>query len=309
MDTILATVTVISLSMAFAMGIVTWRLIREERRRADARVAVLMADLAAHGDSPAAIDWRDNSADLGSTQDCNQPRRPRESDVESAGRTALGAPGVTPHVRMGASAPPRRRSALARGARPTLAEAAVTPPVAAVAAPVWEALSQTALFAPIGGASASLRPFLATVAAAVVVLAAVSFTMVFGLPGGAPPDPGTSTGAPVELLSLAHVRQGDYLTITGSILNPSDGIERGQLSITAIVFDKDGGVVGTGQTPLPVRVLLPGSETLFTISLPDAERINRYRISFMQGPDGVQHIDRRRPNDLAHAAISAPAGD
>ena len=61
MDAILATVTVISLSMAFAMGIVTWRLMREEHRRADARVAVLMADLSDHGDygdngdNPAAV--------------------------------------------------------------------------------------------------------------------------------------------------------------------------------------------------------------------------------------------------------------
>ena len=51
MDIALATVTVISLTMAFAMGIVTCRLIREERRRADARVPMLMADLAADGDN------------------------------------------------------------------------------------------------------------------------------------------------------------------------------------------------------------------------------------------------------------------
>ena len=51
MDIALATVTVISLTMAFAMGIVTWRLIGEERRRADARVPMLMADLAADGDN------------------------------------------------------------------------------------------------------------------------------------------------------------------------------------------------------------------------------------------------------------------
>ena len=169
--------------------------------------------------------------------------------------------------------------------------------------------SPTELFAPIAGASASLRPFLATVAAAVVVLAMVSFVMLFGLPGGAPADPDTGTAQPVELLSLAHARQGEYLAITGSIRNPSDGIERGQLSVTATVFDRDGAVVGTGQTPLPVTVLPPGSETLFTISLPDADRINRYRISFMQGQDSVPHVDRRRPNDQARSAKSAATGD
>ena len=145
-------------------------------------------------------------------------------------------------------------------------------------------------------------------AASVVILATVSFTMLFG-PGGTPGGPETGTAQPVELLSLAHTRQGDLLAITGALRNPSDGIERGQLSVTAIVFDRDGGVVGTGQTPLPVTVLRPGSETPFTISLPDADRINRYRISFMQGQDSVPHVDRRQPNDQARLAIRARAGD
>ena len=78
--------------------------------------------------------------------------------------------------------------------------------------------------------------------------------------------------------------------------------------MTAIVFDRDGTVVGTGQTPLPVAVLPPGSETPFTISLPDADRINRYRISFRQGQTGVPHIDRRRPNDQARSGVPAPTG-
>ena len=230
MDVALATVTVISLTMAFAMGIVTWRLIREERRRTDARVAVLMADLAADGENA---------------------------------RT--------------------------------------------VAPPVPEAQSPTGLFAPITGSPPALRPFLATVAAALVVLAAVSFTVLSERFGGLPADPGAGTPEPVELLSLAHIRQGDYLAITGSIRNPSDGIERGQLSVTAIVFDRDGVVVGTGQTPLPVRVLSPGSETPFTISLPDAERINRYRISFMQGQTSVRHVDRRGLHDQARSAVPTGA--
>ncbi len=73
------------------------------------------------------------------------------------------------------------------------------------------------------------------------------------------------------------------------------------------MFDRDGTVVGTGQTPLPVAVLPPGSETPFTISLPDADRINRYRISFRQGQTSVPHIDRRRPDDQARSAV--PTGD
>ena len=265
MDVALATVTVISLTMAFATGIVTWRLIREERRRTDARVAVLMADLAADGENA---------------------------------RT------VAPSVRTADSAPPRRQAAPAtpRARPPRSAGTAVTPAV-------QEAQSPTGLFAPITGSPAALRPFLATVAGALVVLVAVSFTMLSERSGDLPADPGTGTPEPVELLSLQHVRQGDYLAITGSIRNPSDGIERGQLSVTAIVFDRDGTVLGTGQTPLPVAVLPPGSETPFIIiSLPDADRINRYRISFRQGQTSVPHIDRRRPHDQARSAVPAPSG-
>ena len=119
-------------------------------------------------------------------------------------------------------------------------------------------------------------------------------------------DPGADDGQEAPLSpfeSLTHLDEVECW-----LLNRDDE----QICVRASclpVFDDDGGVVGTGQTPLPVRVLSPGSETLFTISLPDAERINRYRISFMQGPDRVPHVDRRRPNDLARTAMLAPTGD
>ncbi|MCH7746549.1 MAG: hypothetical protein IH939_00490 [Acidobacteria bacterium] len=275
MDLALATVTVISLTMAFAMGVVTWRLMREERRRSDAHVATLLAEL----------------------------ERPREPTLGAVERVALDAPRVAAPVRTAESAPPRRQATPATPAvGPARSAGTVTPPV-----PV--AQSPTGLFATMTGSPVSLRPFLATLAAAVAVVAAVSVTMLSGLSGGPLADPGSGTPGPVELLSLTHAREGEYLAITGSIRNPSDGIERGQLSVTATVFDRDGTVVGTAQTPLPVAVLAPGRETPFTISLPDADRINRYRISFMEGQTSVPHIDRRRPNDQARSVAPAPTGD
>lgn len=45
----LGAVTLISLTMAIAMGVVTWRLVREERRRSAARLAVLTAELRRRG--------------------------------------------------------------------------------------------------------------------------------------------------------------------------------------------------------------------------------------------------------------------
>lgn len=58
-----------------------------------------------------------------------------------------------------------------------------------------------------------------------------------------------------------------------------------------------------------MEVLPPGTETPFTISLPDADRINRYRISVMQGQTGVPHVDRRRSNEQVRSATQAPIGD
>ena len=271
MDATLAAVTVISLTMAFAMGVVTWRLVREERRRSDARVAALMADL--------------DGRNLG------LPERavPHDRDVAPP----VGTPTPAPRRRAVPAAP--ATSAKVRPARS--AGTVVTPPDDTAEA-------ATGLFAPMRGSPALLRRALATVAAAaVLVVAVVSFTLLSGLSGDAPADHAVGTPDPVELLSLAHAKQGDYLAITGALRNPSGGIERGPLSVTATVFDRDGVVVGTGQTPLPVATLPPGSETPFTISLPDADRINRYRISFMQGQTSVPHVDRRRLSDQARAAV------
>lgn len=54
METILATVTVISLAVAAGMGVLLARLVREERRRSDARVA-LLTELAAADEPVAAV--------------------------------------------------------------------------------------------------------------------------------------------------------------------------------------------------------------------------------------------------------------
>jgi hypothetical protein len=51
MDTILATVTAVSLALAVSMGVLVARLLREERRRSDARVA-LLTELAAGQHTP-----------------------------------------------------------------------------------------------------------------------------------------------------------------------------------------------------------------------------------------------------------------
>jgi len=255
MDIALVSVTAISLSMAFAMGIVAWRVIREERRRSDTRVAALIAELDR---------TRGTNAGL--------PSQPRSRDM-----------------------PPPRALDTRFGSDVSDNDTARQdpPPVAEPRAPLLEAAT---------GPSGWGRPILAAVAAGLVVLAVVTIAMG---PGDDALPVMSEQSTPVELLSLAHARQGEYLAISGAVRNPADGMEHGRLSVMATVFDEDGTQIGTGQTPLPVRALAPGTETPFTISMPDAGRINRYRISFAQDQTSVPHIDRRQMADATPLATPA----
>ncbi len=263
MDVALFTVTVISLTMAFAMGIVTWRLLREERRRADARVASLMAEL----------------------------------ERVRAGRQKTGsrpAPPAAPVRRPPSDppTPPRHRGAADTVLGPAHTELpdGVTPPPGLLAAE--EEI-------PTAG-----RPLLVAAALGVVIAAiAIGALWPSADSSAAPP-----TSQPVELLSLDHTREGEFLAIRGAIRNPADGVERRELSVTATVFDRDGEVVGQGQTPLEVEVLAPGAEIPFTIAVPDADRINRYRVSFMQAENSLPHVDRRLADGPMRAGIGT-AGD
>ena len=55
MDFALGTVTLLALVMTVAMGVVTWRLVREERRRSAARLAALEAELRRLGDGTSVL--------------------------------------------------------------------------------------------------------------------------------------------------------------------------------------------------------------------------------------------------------------
>ncbi len=241
MDVTLAAVTIISLLLAWAMAIVSWQRVRAERRRGDARVAALLAELA------------------------GGPRRTdRVARAHPAGPGAGRAWGGA--ARWGA----RRRVAAAPPRHPR----------------------------PAAPAGTRWGRHLAAVAVATVLVAGVS------LADRTPLRP-AGDAVPVELLSLDHRRQGDYLTVRGALRNPPAGRERTKLSVTATALDRTGAIIGTGQTPLPVSALPPGGETAFTIALPDADLIGRYRVSFMEDRSKLPHVDRRG-TDAAAAAGARP---
>ena len=313
MDTTLATVTIISLLLAWAMAIVARQRIRAERRRSDARLANLMMELA------------DDPAPGGGSME----PPPGSPEPVARGLAAFERRGATPACVSGTRKPP----AMAGGPAPPRGRAPLAPrlPFAAPASTEWggdgaarspstggeRARHRAGGPDPHRGLAARARARLrraapeqmphapaywgrraAAVAVATVLVASVSLTERI---------PRLRTGAdlPVELLSLDHRRQGDYLTVSGSLHNPPGGRERSKLSVTAIVFDRTGAIVGTGQTPLPAAALPAGGEAAFTISLPYADRISRYRVSFMEDQSTLPHVDRRGPDEGTPAAAGA----
>ncbi|MEE2637869.1 MAG: hypothetical protein VYE68_11625 [Acidobacteriota bacterium] len=254
----LAAVTTISLTLAFVMGLVAWRLVREERKRSDARISEVLAKLAAHSRRIA--------------RDGTTPAPDARTTVEHVERPLVRATEDRAHEllpQIGTVAGSRPTRDLSRGR---------------------QAPRRSFLNVPV-------RSLLFMTATAVLVVAIVAPGLLIR-----PEAPMTETSGaplPVELLSLSHTKQGNYLTIAGSVRNPLGGTTRAMLSVSATVLDGAGGVIGSGQTPLPVAVLQPGGETAFTISLPDADAINRYRISFLEDQTSLPHIDRRQPDEQA----------
>lgn len=83
METTLIAVTMLSLFLAAAMGIVAWRVVREERRRSDARLAALAAELRRGG----------TSADEGSEPaDPDPPAGSADADGPAGGRGLFSPP-------------------------------------------------------------------------------------------------------------------------------------------------------------------------------------------------------------------------
>ncbi len=289
MDATLAAVAIVSLLLAWAMAIVSWQRVRAERRRSDARVANLMAELTelpARRGEPTELPGHVWSVKSQVAVDGGWSARRRRAHVEPRLPLAApdgGRPDPDPGARPAGAGAERGRGDAKGGDAPRRTPAG--------------ALSQLrrAVLAPMPGARAHWGHGAGAIAVATVFVAGASLAELTPLPRD-------GAGAPVELLSLDHHREGDYLAVRGSLRNPPGGRERTRLSITTTTFDRTGAIVGTGQTPLPVEALPPGGETAFTISLPDADLISRYRVSFMEDQSGLPHVDRRGSDAAAPAA-------
>ena len=290
MEFTLIAVTLLSLFLAISMGVVVWRLVREERRRSAARLAALAAELrrgrgAAGNEEPGA--------------GFEPPPSPR------AGSSAHPEPGLA-----GAGGGPRRRGSSAYpepagagaggGARrrgssaypePDLFVPEPSPDSGAAADP----LPGGGLFSPPVESTSTGRGRLAAFAgAAVVVLAAVAALFLLSEPdAGAGEDAAPDGGRPpLDLIALEHAAEGPFLDIRGAVRNPprAPGAER--LSVVATAFDAAGTLVATRRAPVETPSLPPGADSPFTVRLL-AAGVSRYRISFLLDDATVPHVDRR----------------
>jgi len=279
MQTLLIVFTVMASMAAAAMCAIVIRMLREERRRSDARVEALLA---------MAGEARDGDA------------------VESSGASlAAAASAAAWH----AAVEPRGAAEGVRNEQ-AVAEISGTLDRGTRTEGPWtrdqgdQGTTASPLFALHDTASPWGRRVAAVAALALVVLAGA---LAVGardsgsdVATAADAGAGAPQAAPIELLSLSHAAESGALTITGLVQNPRGGRAMSDISAVAFLLDRGGGTIATGSAPLDFRRLDAGAESPFVVKVPVSGRVDRYRIGFRDARGGViAHVDRRNAGPIA----------
>jgi hypothetical protein len=104
----------------------------------------------------------------------------------------------------------------------------------------------------------------------------------------------TPSPAVVDLVSLTHERGADgQLELRGEVRGRSNGAMMEHITAVALLFDRQGAYLSSSRAPLEPHTTSDGAAAAFFISVPDAERVGRYRVSFRDGDRVVPHVDRR----------------
>jgi hypothetical protein len=278
MDTTLVIVTVLSMGMAAALSVIVWRLLREDHRRSQARVAALQA--AAHTTTPP----------------------PPVSAALPAAKGAVTAPVRKPAPVIAAFRPQ---------AQSWVADAAADLPLRAAATPSAPALDATALFLEPARPSPWGNRIGIMAAIALVGAAALLFALAAGRARAArtaiaTAAPGAPVEAGLELLSLRDAHENGSLTITGVVRNPRTASLLTRVTVTAYTFDEKGAFLASGRALLDVTSLAPGDDSPFVVTVPATDAVARYRIGF-RGEDGrvIGHVDRRQAGPVAAVTANA----
>jgi hypothetical protein len=296
MDSALVIITLASLGTTGAVLLYAARLIRDERSRSNARVTALAQEIghvpAGPGRAAAPHAYAAPAADIPIGR---APREPiREHVPVPVARTPLRPE-------------PRR----AGGGRDEPAEAA--PVRARVSRTTDDGALRThgagraALFQSASIEPAANRMLVPIIGAVIVVMALATIYFVSGQPDATAAAARAAAGAvnvPLELVSLRQARDGETLTVSGTVRNPSGATDRRQVAAVVFLFDRKGSFVASGRAPLDYQALAPGDESPFVITVSGAADVSRYRVSFREGDDVLPHVDRREPATLARQ----PAG-
>jgi hypothetical protein len=261
MDTLLIVVTGLSVATAISMGLLVMKLLRDERRRSDARVAALL-DMAAEPservERPAIPIARPTARAVAHERSVWRSVQPvaREVDLDLRPSGVSGVDVGSLFTKPEQSSPWLARMGVAAGLAVAITGAGY----------LW--------------LSPGARP-----EPAVAVDA-----------GAAVP-----ASAPLELLSLRHTQEDGGLAVTGLVQNPRSGATLTRVMATAIALDANGTFIASGRAPLDFTTLAPGTESPFVVHIPVTGSVARYRIGFRaEDGDVIAHVDKRgTPEALA----------
>ena len=253
-------VTLTSMLLAAIMSVIAWRIAGDERRRSEARVAALSAEIHDVPSAPVAV----------------------FAQVGASRRAAAGRLAESPRLKS-VPAIPRTRQ---RWDEELELRPAGHAPVSAnlFATPSAESGSRSAAVVAIG---------------ALVFGAAIAMAILLGgrfsrAPRSANPVAVAAPAAlPLELVALGHERVGDRLTVRGVVRNPASGAGMDRLTAVVFLFTSNGGFLASGRAAVESPALRPGGESTFVVTVPGASDVGRYRVSFRTDDHLVSHVDRR----------------
>ncbi|CAN5763671.1 hypothetical protein BH18ACI5_BH18ACI5_09980 [soil metagenome] len=266
MNTVLLITTGVSLVIAAGLGVQFARMLREERRRSDARVH-LLSELSGRASAPASV------------------RRPATQPIAAppspAAQATVARPAPIDDFEL---RPAARESATVQDLFHERGEPSAWP----------------RRFAVIGAMSVLLALSIVSYRLLGVSSAAPAQHVT-----GRPAEPTVNSDAPpLELLTMRHGTADGVLTITGQVRNPRSGRTLRGVNATVLVFGPGGSFMTNMRTPLDYTALAPGEESPFVIQVPLTGTVERYRIGF-RTDDGrvLSHVDRRSPDTLAQRQL------
>lgn len=289
-------ITIVALVLAASLGWFAYRLLREERRRADARVAVLTAAL----DRAEPVGW-----DAAAGHEQGWPPASRGAGMpamrpDTPAAAPLMAPSDVPELvfveddvrERGAFRSEHDHWADSVNHVPASPEPTVTPiRVGGLLSDVPDARRGDA------------RGLIAVVGVMLVAVLALGYAWWSAAPderGGATAavapaqTPTMPSAVPLQLTALGHEQRRGALVVRGVVRNPIAGSDRANLVANVTLLDAAGGVLGTARAAVMTPVLRPGRDGEFSVQLPAPAGVRRYRVTFLAA-DGslVAHADRR----------------